>query len=276
MRILNLFRKLPVFAILLFSLYRPEYAYMTQGIFSSTTTKTGESLLYAGRNSPVSFSIDGIPHVPGKYGVGQSFTQPQTHTSGVVIVRVPAAQAAGVDPGSWVTRTAHYAAVDNGVVTDVFDAHDYGDGTVTPLPKTDLVECDQSVQVGWLFDGDSFMEPEPPAPSVFRFDFTKEYSVAGGANHWPMALRVNKTDLDGAEIDLTGWGQARLQFDGKDMTVTVTQIEESSTYWRFTFAEFVNEFDSRLSCEIEISEPAPVRAVSSAVKTAVKSRRKKK
>ena len=188
----------------------------------------------------------------------------------------PQPQAAGVDPGSWVTRTAHYAAVDNGVVTDVFDAHTYGDGTVTPLPRTDLVECDLSVQVGWLFDGDGFTEPEPPAPAVFRFDFSKESSAAGGANHWPMALRVNKTDLDGAEIDLTGWGQARLQFDGKDMTVTVTQVEESSTYWRFTFAEFVNEFDSRLSCEIEISQPAAVRAVGSAVKTAVKSRKKKK
>ena len=75
---------------------------------------------------------------------------------------------------------------------------------------------------------------------------------------------------------MTGWGQARLQFDGKDVTVTVTQVDENANDWRFTFAEFVNEFDSRLSCEIEISQPAAVRAVGSAVKTAVKSRKKKK
>ena len=87
----------------------------------------------------------------------------------------------------------------------------------------------------------------------YRFDFSKEYSVEGGANHWPMALRVNKIDLDGNEFNIDGWEKAQLVFANEDVTVTINEIEESSSYFRFTWFEFVGALDSRQSGEITIT-----------------------
>ena len=94
---------------------------------------------------------------------------------------------------------------------------------------------------------------EPEGMKEYRFDFSKEYSVEGGANHWPMALRVNRIDLDGNEFNISGWEKAQFVFANEDVIVTINAIEESASYFRFTWFEFVGALDSRQSGEITIT-----------------------
>lgn len=85
---------------------------------------------------------------------------------GVVIVRVPAAQAEKVDPGSWVTRSNYFAVVENGVVTETYTEHHYGNGTITPLPQTDLISCDANVTEGYSYENGEFVAPVPEIPAA--------------------------------------------------------------------------------------------------------------
>jgi hypothetical protein len=118
--------------------------------------------------------IAGHPHAAGDHGVGQG-TQgaaQQANADGVVIVRVPADLAAGVDPGSWVTRIDHYAEVTDGIVTDTYQERFYGDDTVrtengryaSPEQPDDLIPCDPNVAEGWTY-ADGEFTPPPPDPS---------------------------------------------------------------------------------------------------------------
>jgi len=91
---------------------------------------------------------------------------------GALIIRVPAEQAAGVDPGSWVTRIDYYAEVTDGTVTDLYQERFYGDDTVrtengkyaSPEQPDDLIPCDPSVAEGWTY-ADGEFTPPPPDPS---------------------------------------------------------------------------------------------------------------
>lgn len=125
-------------------------------------------------------SITGPPSIEygkgGSWGSSQSGATPGSGgdaisggavgqgSAGVVIVRVPAEQAAGVDPGSWVTRSNHFAVVENGVVTETYTEHHYGNGTVSPLPQTDLIPCDAQVTEGYAYENGEFVPP--PAPEI--------------------------------------------------------------------------------------------------------------
>ena len=105
------------------------------------------------------------PNKAGNYGdAGDSVLNGQP---GVVIVRVPADQAAGVDPGSWVTRIDYYAEVTDGIVTDTYQERFYGDDTVrtengqfaSPEQPDDLIPCHPSVTVGWTYADGEFASP---------------------------------------------------------------------------------------------------------------------
>ncbi len=85
-------------------------------------------------------------------------------SDGAVVIRVPAAQAEKVPSGSWVTRSNHFAVVENGVVTETYTEHHYGNGTTTPLPQTDLIPCDANVTEGYSYENGEFVSP--PAPEI--------------------------------------------------------------------------------------------------------------
>ncbi|MEL0249635.1 MAG: hypothetical protein VXA23_06585 [Actinomycetota bacterium] len=130
------------------------------GVFSAITETNIEYAGGAGRSLGT----------PGS--AAQSPPEPSTGFSGVVICRVPAAQAAGVDPGSWVTRIDHYAEVTDGIVTDTYQERFYGDGSVrtengryaSPEQPDDLIPCDPNVAEGWTY-ADGEFTPPPPDPS---------------------------------------------------------------------------------------------------------------
>ena len=79
---------------------------------------------------------------------------------GAVIVRVPK-EYDNIDSSKWVTRSNHFAVVENGVVTETYTEHHYGNGTVTPLPQTDLIPCDANVTEGYSYENGEFVAPVP-------------------------------------------------------------------------------------------------------------------
>ena len=118
-----------------------------------------------GREIEYGKGYDGANANPGDPGdAGKA--QPTTHNAGdgAVIIRVPAANAEKVSPGSWVTRSNYFAVVENGVVTETYTEHHYGNGTTTPLPQTDLIPCDANVTEGYSYENGEFVAP--PAPEI--------------------------------------------------------------------------------------------------------------
>ena len=99
-------------------------------------------------------------------GGGTSSPTVDDAQNGIVIVRVPAAQAEKVPSGSWVTRSNHFAVVENGVVTETYTEHHYGNGTITPLPQTDLIPCDANVTEGYSYENGEFVAPVPEIPAA--------------------------------------------------------------------------------------------------------------
>ncbi len=102
----------------------------------------------------------------------QTWPSGETQNQGVVGIRVPAAQAAGVSAGSWVTRVDYYAEVTDGIVTDLYEERFYGDDSVrtengsyaSPEQPDDLIPCDPGVAEGWTY-ADGEFTPPPPDPS---------------------------------------------------------------------------------------------------------------
>jgi hypothetical protein len=117
-----------------------------------TSSITGTSRTYSRSNRPDVRANSGDGSNGGHGG------------GGVVIVRVPAAQATKVPPWSWVTRSNNFAVVESGVVTETYTEHHYGDGTVSPLPQTDLIPCDANVTEGYVYENGEFVAP--PAPEI--------------------------------------------------------------------------------------------------------------
>ena len=144
----------------------------TGGVGTISNIRTGVDEMYAsggGDYRPPADDrpgdgADGDNQASGGYAVAGE--------DGCVIVRVPADQAAGVDPGSWVTRTDYYAEVTDGLVTDTYQERFYGDGSVrtengryaSPEQPDDLIPCDPMVAEGWSYDGKEFTPPPPPPP----------------------------------------------------------------------------------------------------------------
>jgi hypothetical protein len=107
--------------------------------------------IYGGGNPP-------RPNSGGGYGSGTSSSRPPDNglgSRGVVIIRVPAANAQGV------SETRHgwlnFATVENGVVTSVNKAPD----NLPYTAATDEVPCGPEVSEGWNYDGREFVAPEP-------------------------------------------------------------------------------------------------------------------
>ncbi len=135
----------------------PSDNYSNDGIWKGTVSHiTGVEIEYARGSFPGDKS-----NTPGS---AINTTVNTTNNDGVVVVRVPAEQAEKVDPGSWVTRSNNFAVVENGVVTETYTEHHYGNGTTTPLPQTDLIPCDANVTEGYSYENGEFVSP--PAPEI--------------------------------------------------------------------------------------------------------------
>ena len=107
--------------------------------------------VYGGGNPPRANS-------GGGYGSGESSARPPDNglgARGCVIVRVPAANAQNVTENFY--RWISYATVENGVVTKVTKTPDN-----QPYAASEQeVECDASVQEGYLYENGEFTAPEP-------------------------------------------------------------------------------------------------------------------
>ena len=97
------------------------------------------------------------PNSGGGYGGGEGGVPPvnQIGARGVVIVRVPAVNAQNVTENFF--RWISYATVENGVVTKVTKTPDNKPYTASAQE----VECDASVQEGYLYESGEFTAPEP-------------------------------------------------------------------------------------------------------------------
>jgi hypothetical protein len=137
----------------------------------------GSGGVVGGDYSPLSSDITGTTQTYGakKYGAqdysttgfGDSHaTSGIQGNSGCCIVRVPAAQAEKVSSDKWVTRSNYFAVVENGVVTETYTEHHYGNGTVSPLPQTDLIPCDANVTEGYVYENGEFVPPAPDPTAV--------------------------------------------------------------------------------------------------------------
>ena len=130
------------------------YPETSSGLFSdinNTLTEYGRAHYPDGGGEYATFVDD--------YGNGKS--SPGAHKGGVVIIRVPAANAEKVPSDSWVTRSNYFAVVENGVVTETYTEHHYGNGTISPLPQTDLIPCDANVTEGYSYENGEFVPPAP-------------------------------------------------------------------------------------------------------------------
>ncbi len=93
------------------------------------------------------------PNKEGRFGdSGNSTISAQ---KGVVIIRVPSANAPNVTENFY--RWISYATVENGVVTKVTKTPDNKPYTASAQE----VECDASVQEGYLYENEEFTAPEP-------------------------------------------------------------------------------------------------------------------
>lgn len=139
------------------------------GDANGTTAGPGREFAYTS-NTPQMYAVGGSSATPNTPNTGNgrggtmSYTSRMPGNSGVVIVRVPAAYAEKVPSGSWVTRSNYFAVVENGVVTETYTEHHYGNGTITPLPQTDLIPCDANVTEGYSYENGEFVSP--PAPEI--------------------------------------------------------------------------------------------------------------
>ena len=125
------------------------------GIHSNITGSDVEYGMASGSGDQGSIPADTVKTTPGSandVSLGPGI-------DGVVIVRVPAALTEKVDPGKWVTRSNNFAVVENGVVTETYTEHHYGNGTTTPLPQTDLIPCDANVTEGYSYENGEFVAP---------------------------------------------------------------------------------------------------------------------
>ena len=127
----------------------------TQGpgfLSSITGTPVEYSCAYKVKNGTTDFSI----YAPGDGGEHNG-SNPGTQEAmpGVVIVRVPAANAQNVTENFF--RWISYATVENGVVTKVTKTPDNKPYTASAQE----VECDASVQEGYLYENGEFAAPEP-------------------------------------------------------------------------------------------------------------------
>ena len=127
----------------------------TQGpgfLSSITGTPVEYSCAYKVRNGTTDFSV----YAPGDGGEHNG-SNPGTQEAmpGAVIIRVPKEYADNVTENFF--RWISYATVENGVVTKVTKTPDNKPYTASAQE----VECDASVQEGYLYENEEFTAPEP-------------------------------------------------------------------------------------------------------------------
>lgn len=132
---------------------------------TTTSTDAGQYIGYPGDNPAAGFnsSITGVSHTysrsnrPDIRANSGDGSNGGPGAAGTVIIRTPASNVTATS--GWVTRITHYASVTDGVVTDTHVGYEYPDGTVTPLPSGEWVECDASVSDGWLLVDGEWLPP---------------------------------------------------------------------------------------------------------------------
>ena len=133
--------------------------YPATGTYVDAGTAPNGGVLSSITGTEVNYAAQGLG-TPG----GSSPLDGTSGLDGVVVIRVPAALTEKVPSGSWVTRSNYFAVVKNGVVTETYTEHHYGNGTTTPLPQTDLIPCDANVTEGYSYENGEFVSP--PAPEI--------------------------------------------------------------------------------------------------------------